>query len=175
MRITNLALAAAAFAFAACKPPAPADGAMANQASTDSVKAGIDAMNRAYTQHLLAGHADSVAAMYAADATLMPPNMAPAHGAEAIRAALNGMMAMGKPTSFTMRSENVVVAGPMAIERGRWTYGMMGPNNMAMADSGNYLVHWHNVGGKWMLMDDIWNSDHPAMAMPAAAPARHRS
>ncbi len=174
MRTASLALVATAFAFAACKPAAPADNAMASPAATDSVKSGIDAMNHAFTQHMMAGHVDSVVALYASDATVMPPNMAPAHGTAAIKTMMDGMMAMGKPTSFTLRSENVVVAGPMAIERGRWTYGMMGPNNMAMADSGNYLVHWHNMGGKWMMMNDIWNSDHPAMAMPAA-PARRRS
>jgi hypothetical protein len=36
-----------------------------------------------------------------------------------------------------------------------------------VTDTGKYLVHWKQVGGKWLLANDIWNSDLPAMPMPA--------
>src|SRR5437762_960456 len=38
------------------------------------------------------------------------------------------------------------------------------------ADSGKYVVHWMQENGKWLMMDDIWNSDTPAMPMAAPAP-----
>ena len=44
--------------------------------------------------------------------------------------------------------------------------------------SGKYLVHWMQRSGKWLIVDDIWNSDAPlpmapAPASPPAARPRH--
>jgi hypothetical protein len=41
-------------------------------------------------------------------------------------------------------------------------------------DSGKYLVRWVQQNGKWLLAQDIWNSDLPA-PMPPAAPAKAKS
>ena len=160
--------AVAVLALAACKPAAETpDQAQARMAAEgDSVKAGVTQMDNAFAEHMKAGHADSVAAFYADNASLMAPNMPAAHGAAAIKAALTSMLAQGKPTAFTLTPQEVSANGPMAIERGRYVFGSaMG------VDSGKYLVHWHKIGGTWKIVDDIWNSDNPAMPMPAA-PAR---
>jgi ketosteroid isomerase-like protein len=171
MRTVTIAVLAAAAALTACKP-APANDAAAMQASDDSVKTYIDNSNAAFSRAMVSGNMDTILMPYAPNATLMMPNMAPVSGADNIRAAMTGMMAEGKPTAFEIKSENVVVSGPMAIERGRYT--MSYPMGTAThADSGKFLVHWHNVGGKWVIVDDIWNSDLPPMVMPA--PARRRS
>lgn len=167
---TALALVAGVAVIVAFRS-APQDNANSRQVSDDSVRSAIDANNNAFMQHMLAGHGDSVAALYANDANVMPPNMAPMRGMDAIRAGMNGMLQMTKPTSFTLKSENVVVDGPMAIERGRYTWSEPGPNNTVVSDSGKYLVHWHKVGDRWVMKDDMWNSDNPP---PPPAPARRR-
>ena len=172
MQLKLLAVLSVAAALAACKP-APANDQASRRMSDDSVRTLIDLRNADFSHHMMAGHGDSLVTFYAADASVMPPNMPAMHGTEAIRAGLNGMLAQGLPTAFSLRSENVVVSGDMAVERGRWTWTMPGPNNAVVSDSGKYLVHWHKQGATWVMMEDMWNSDAP-MA-PPAAPARRRS
>ena len=169
MRTVTIALLAAAAVFAACKPAA--DNAAANQASDDSVKTTIDNMNAAFSRAIVSGNMDTILMAYAPNATVMMPNMAPVSGIDNIRAAMTGMLAELKPTAAELKSENVVISGPLAIERGR--YRMSVPmGNAVHADSGKYLVHWHNMNGRWVIVDDIWNSDLPPMPMPAAPRSR---
>jgi hypothetical protein len=64
----------------------------------------------------------------------------------------------------------------MAMERGRWHWafpaGAKLPPGMAAVDSGKYLAHWMQENGKWVMVDDIWNSDTPLpMAPPPPPPA----
>ncbi len=166
MRIRYLAVLT--LALAACKPQPETDEAMQARmsAEADSIKPALEALNRSFATHMVAGHADTLAAFYADNATIMAPNMAPAHGSAAIKAALTGMLQMAKPTAFSLRTGSVSANGPLAVESGRyvWTVG-------TAVDSGKYLVHWHRMNGKWMIVDDIWNSDNPEMPMPAPAPA----
>jgi ketosteroid isomerase-like protein len=172
MRIRYVAVLA--LALAACKPQAETEEA-ANarmSAEADSVKLGAAQMNVAFANDMKAGNVDSLMSFYADDATVMAPNAPAAHGTAAIRAAFNGMMAMGKPTAFTLTSDEVSANGPMAIERGHYSWTMMGPDNKPMTDNGKYLVHWHRIGGKWKIVQDMWSSDAAAMPMPAA-PAAH--
>jgi hypothetical protein len=83
--------------------------------------------------------------------------------------ALNGMAAM-KP-ALVLTTESVAANGPIAIEAGTYKFTFTPPGAPApMTDTGKYLVHWHKVGDKWMLVDNIWNSDLPAM--PAGPPAK---
>src|SRR5437773_11449054 len=51
-----------------------------------SAKAAIDAANAQWPRLTSTGHADSIAEFYAADAVIMPPNMATMHGKDAVRA-----------------------------------------------------------------------------------------
>jgi ketosteroid isomerase-like protein len=171
MRIRYFAVLA--LALAACKPQAETEEA-ANarmSAEADSVKAGVAQMNVAFANAMKSGNVDSLMARYADDATTMPPNMPAAHGTAAIRAAFTGMMTMGKPTAFALTADEVSANGPMAIERGHYSYTVMGPDNKPMTDNGKYLVHWHRIAGKWKIMQDMWSSDAAAMPMPA--PAAH--
>ena len=66
----------------------------------------------------------------------------------------------------------MVANGPLAIEAGTYKITFTPAGAPApITDTGKYLVHWHKVGDKWMMVDDIWNSDLPAMPMgPPAKP-----
>jgi ketosteroid isomerase-like protein len=174
MRITRFALAASAIALAACQKPA--DNPQAMQAHSDSVRAGVEAMNHQFAAHMMAGHVDSVVNMYTSDANVMPPNMASEHGTDAIRTGMNGMLAQGKPTAFTLTTSSLTVVGDHAVETGHYSWTQNGPGGKPMTDSGKYVVEWENAAGGWKIKNDIWNSDNPPMAMPAAPAARsHRS
>lgn len=174
MRIRYFAVLA--LALAACKPQPETEAAASARmsAEADSVKLGVAEMNAAFANDMKAGNVDSLMVRYADDATVMAPNMPAAHGTAAIRAAFTGMLAMGKPTAFTLTADEVSANGPMAIERGHYSWTMMGPDNKPMTDNGKYLVHWHKIGGKWKIMQDMWSSDAAAMPMPAAPAARAR-
>ena len=142
-----------------------------------SAKQAIDAANAQWAKLTSSGHADSLGEFYAADAVLMPPNMATVHGKDAIRAFF-AMMNQGPHATLTLRSESVVGSGPLAVERGRyhwaWPAGATLPAGMPAADSGKYVVRWAEQNGKWLIVDDIWNSDTPLPTPPAPPPAPAR-
>ncbi len=171
MRTTRY-LAVAAVALAACQASETQEQMQARiRAESDSARALIEQAAAAFGRLVSAGHADSLALMYAENAVLMPPNMPPATGRAAIRETFAGMLA-GGPTTVHLAVGSVVANGPIAIESGRYHMTMQPPAPApAMTDSGKYLVHWHRVDGAWRMAEDIWNSDVP---VEAPAPARRR-
>ena len=158
----------------ACRP------ASSSAADTSAAaKQAIDAANAQWPRLTSTGHADSIAEFYAADAIIMPPNMAATSGKEAIRAFFATMNTVDPKPTLTLRAEAVHGAGTMAMERGRWHWafpaGAKLPPGMAAVDSGKYIVHWMQENGKWVMVDDIWNSDMPLPTTPpppAPAPKR---
>jgi ketosteroid isomerase-like protein len=148
--------------------------ALACQAPDTSAaaKQAIDAANANWSRLTAAGHADSIAEFYHQNAVLMPPNMAPTRGKEAIRAWFAEMNPV-KPT-LSLRADSVWGSGNMAVEQGRWQFtwaaGTAPPGALAV-DSGKYLARWVNDGGRWLMVQDVWNSDLPPTP-PAPAPRR---
>ncbi|HLZ45560.1 MAG TPA: hypothetical protein VKQ05_07765 [Gemmatimonadales bacterium] len=65
-------------------------------------------------------------------------------------------------------------SGTLAVETGRWVWafpaGAKLPPGTPAVDSGKYIVRWAQQNGKWVMVDDIWNSDLP-LPTPAPAPA----
>jgi ketosteroid isomerase-like protein len=148
----------------ACLPPPPGSASDARKA--------IEAANASWARLTSTGHADSIAEYYAQNAVVMPPNMAPTRGKEAIRAFFATLNAV-KPT-LSLRTDSVWANGSAAVEQGRWWWKWTGapPPGMPGADSGKYVVRWVNEGGKWLMAQDIWNSDVALPMAAAPAPAR---
>ena len=149
----------------ACKP---AD-------TTTGAKQAIDAANAQWPRLTSGGHADSIAEFYAVDAVLMPPNMATVRGRDAIRAFFTVMNTIPSPRpTLTIRAVQVWGSGPMAIESGRWNYawpaGVKLPPGTPAVDSGKYIVRWEQQNGRWVIVDDIWNSDLPMPTPPPPPP-----
>jgi ketosteroid isomerase-like protein len=163
MRLRPFLLFLATTAFA-CQP---AD-------TTASAKQAIDVANAQWPRLTSSGHADSIAEFYAADAVLMPPNMATMRGKDAVRAFFATINTIDPRPSLTLRSENVLGSGTLAVETGRWHWafpaGAKLPPGMAAVDSGKYIVRWAQQSGKWLMVDDIWNSDSPVPTPPAPPP-----
>ena len=169
-RTMRVVLALGLGVVAGCAPKAEtaeqADQRMASEAT--AARTAIEASNQQFTAHFNAGHGDSVAARYAEDGRVMAPNMAVASGRQAIAASM-GMMA---GATLALTTESVAANGPLAIERGTYKITLTPPGATApITDTGKYLVHWRKVGDNWLMVDDIWNSDLPAMPMgPPAKP-----
>jgi ketosteroid isomerase-like protein len=152
---------------AACAPPQAAD-------SSAAAKTAIDAANATWPHLTSTGHSDSIADLYAANAVVMPPNMATVRGREAIRAFFATMNPL-TPT-LTLHADSVWGSGSWAVEQGRWHWtwatGKV-PPGAPPADSGKYIVRWVNEGGRWLMAQDIWNSDLPLPTSPAASAPKH--
>ena len=174
MRSTRFLAGAAALALAACQTTETPQQMQARiESESQAARTAIEQRATAFGQHVAAGHADSLAMMYAENASVMAPNMPTANGRDAIREMFAGMFRSG---SFQLHIavDNVVANGPLAVERGRYhlTFTPAG-GGTAVPDSGKYLVHWHRMNGDWKIVDDIWNSSVP-MPEPAPAPPRRR-
>ena len=139
------------------------------QSESAAAKTAIDSLSKEFANHMNMGHGDVVAGFYAPNAVVMPPNMPAATTADAIKAVMAEFVAM--KAQLTLSPQSVSANGPMAIERGTYSVTMTPAGAKApITDTGKYLAHWHQMDGKWMMVDDIWNSDLPAMPMPAGKP-----
>ena len=65
--------------------------------TTAEAKQAIDAANASWARLTAAGHADSLAQYYHANAVILPPNMAPVHGRDSIRAFFAVLNTMSSP------------------------------------------------------------------------------
>lgn len=152
----------------ACQPADTSAGA----------KQAIDAANAQWPRLTSSGHADSIAEFYAADAVLMPPNMATVRGKDAIRAFFAVINTIDPRPTLTLHAEEVLGSATLAVEKGRWHWafpaGAKLPPGTPAVDSGKYIVRWNQQNGKWLMVDDIWNSDLPLPVPPAPPPASRR-
>ena len=157
-------LVVAALACQAAPPPTD---------TSAEAKQAIDAADARWARLTAAGHADSIADLYHANGVMLPPNMPPVHGRDAIRGFMTMMNSMSSPPPvLTVRAESVWAQGPLALELGRWNFawaaGAKRPPGAPAADSGKYMVRWVNENGRWLMVQDIWNSDVALPTAPAA-------
>ncbi len=166
----------------ACSQPAPPD-------TSAAAKQAIDAANATWPHLTSTGHADSIADFYTQNAIVLPPNMAPMRytqnaivlppnmapmrGRDAIRQFF-GTLNTVSPT-LTLHADSVWGSGSMAVEQGRWRFewpaAAKRPPGAPAVDSGKYLARWVNENGRWLMAQDIWNSD---LALPMAPPRAAR-
>ncbi len=119
-------------------------------------KADFEAMSAKWKAAYDSGDGAAVAALYAEDAMLLPPNMEPVSGREAIAEFWTMVTANGGTTDLKVKE--VYSMGDMAAEVG--TYSGTAPDG-SHTDHGHYTIIWKKMDGKWMMYRDIWNSDMP--------------
>jgi uncharacterized protein (TIGR02246 family) len=141
------------------------DAAAANSAA--AVDTGAD-------EQAIRGHVDrwqklvkakdaaSIAALYAEDGAVMPPNAPIGKGRDSIQQTWASMMRT-PGFDLTITPEQILVSssGDMALDRG--TYSLtVAPDGTTQTDTGKYVVVWRKIGGEWKAAADIFNSDLPA-------------
>lgn len=174
MRRTVQLIAVSALALAGCGPQAskvesPEDAAKRMQSETAAARSAIDGANALYMAHFNALRGDSLAALFVEDGRMMPPNGPTAVGRQAIAAGIATMA--GSVPTIALTTLSVEANGPLAVEVGTYTFRLQPPGQTPpINDSGKYMVHWRKLGDRWMLVDDIWNSDLGGMPMAAAKP-----
>ena len=101
-----------------------------------------------------------VAALYAEDGVVNPPNESAVRGRTAIQSWAKGTM--GVFTSITLTPAESTISGNVGYEAGTYS-GTMASGS----DKGKYVIVLKRVGGQWLIAHDIFNSDMPPPAPPA--------
>jgi uncharacterized protein (TIGR02246 family) len=101
--------------------------------------------------------AEGLAAMYAEDAVMLPPNEPAIFGRDAIRAGFRETFG-----SLDLKAEiealEVVVDGDLAYVAGRYR---MWTGDGILVDRGKYVEIWRAIDGQWLIHRDIHNSSLP--------------
>jgi uncharacterized protein (TIGR02246 family) len=158
--VRNAARMIAALALLGAAAPAAAD----SKAAETAVRAGEAAWARAWN----AGDADAIVMLYAKYGLVMAPGAPPARGQAAIREFLVKDIAGGQKAGVTLtiaKGDEVVVSGKLAVHTGTWS---VSDKSGAVVDGGSYVDIWREAGGRWVIAQDIWNSDR-APSPPSAA------
>ncbi len=122
------------------------------------------AIRRLDREFMRAAHARDagalVAAFYAPDAVLMPPNHPLVKGQARIRAFLQGLIDGGL-SRIVLRTSRIESAGDLAYGRGAYTLTLTPPGGAPVEDAGKYVVVYRRQGrgGAWRAVADIFNSD----------------
>ena len=125
----------------------------------------LSAKSEAWEAAMNAKDVEGLAAIYAGDARLLPPNGEIATGRDAVRTIFGGLMDAG--ISADLVSIEAKVSGDVGYDVG--TYTMFSGD--AVVDTGKYIEIFHRGDdGEWLMTNDMWSSSVPAPAA-AAAPA----
>jgi uncharacterized protein (TIGR02246 family) len=163
-----LRLAVAVVAASACRPaphearPGGADATTAPLSAAD--QAAIRATDTAFVTAADAGDAAGLAALYLADASLMPPNARAIQGREGIRK-FWGAFADAYRINISVTAEEVEGRGDLAFSRGHYTLDLT-PKAKGAApahDEGKFLeILRRQPDGTWRYAVDMYSSDLPA-------------
>ena len=162
-----LRLAVAVVLASACRPaphearPGGADAAAAPLSAAD--QAAIRATDTAFVTGADAGDAAGLAALYLADASLMPPNAATIRGRDGIQK-FWGAFADAYRIRITVTADEVEGHGDLAYARGHYTLDLT-PKAKGGApehDEGKYLeILRRQPDGTWRYAVDMYSSDLP--------------
>ncbi len=126
----------------------------------DTDKTAMRAATDSFTVYVVQGRDSAAAAIYAENATLMPPNHGIVQGRAAIRAYLDSFPPL---TRFTAAPIEIDGRGDLAYLRGTYqmTFAPTG-NQPAPQDRGKFVeIRRKQTDGKWLIVVDIFNSDLP--------------
>ena len=152
----------------ACNKPTPATADSAavasgsNAASFDknAARTEIIRADSAWLRHMMAKNVDSLMTFYSPDAVSMSEGMKVARGTGAVRAAYVQAV-KGNMRNPTINPGAIEFSddGSLAYDHGSFTATMDGPNGKPINASGNYLNVWKKIGGRWVMVAEMSNSD----------------
>ena len=123
-------------------------------AAAGDATARIEARNQALADALNAGDSGAAAALYTADATILPPGSAVVRGPDNIAAHWQGVIDAGLKVGKLQTDEVFEIDGDNLVEVGNYElYSADGE----LAGAGHYVVYWRKADGKWFLYRDIYN------------------
>lgn len=121
----------------------------------------VEAGERRWLQAMNGGDAAAVAAVYAEDAHLLPPNADIIGGRPSIESFCKEFIALGASLSFELIA--VHEADDLCAAVGRYEMDLRPPGAEPQHDTGKYIEVWRrDADGEWRIFDDIFNSNLPA-------------
>lgn len=110
--------------------------------------------SKAWEDAFNAGDAKALAAIYAPDAKLLPPNSDFVQGREAIQEYWGPFI---EGVQGELEIQEVFVQGNLANVIGTYIIDVDGE----VVDRGKYIEVWKRTNGQWQLHRDIWNTSFP--------------
>ena len=159
-----LLLSVSALLLPACQAGEKSENNIAEVNSPAAVDTGADEQAiRGQVDHWLqfvkTKDAAAIAALYAEDGAVMPPNAPIGKGRAAIQQTWASMMQTpGFDLTFVPDQIIVSSSGDMALDRGTYKLAVA-PKGTTQTDIGKYVVVWRKIGGEWKAAADIFNSD----------------
>ncbi len=145
----------------------PVHGASSVSADEAAIRAQTANWEKAYN----GGDAKAVAALYAADAQLLPPSTPGMSGPAAILEYFTKDIAGSRSTGAVIvlnPKPDVGVSGNAGWESGTYKVTVKG----AVVEEGKFLSVSRKKNGKWLYIRDTWNADaSPAPCTSVASPA----
>ncbi len=120
---------------------------------------GLKAMQDVWQSAFDAKDPARLAAIYAEDGALLPPNSEQTNG----RAAIEAYWAEFQASGIGAEIQDTEVYAHSDIGYSVGTFVATDARG-ATLDEGKYVVIWRNVDGKWQMHRDIWNSSRPPPA-----------
>ena len=121
----------------------------------------IEAGEQEWLKAFNGGDAAGVAAKYAQNARLMPPNSDILDGRGAIEAFCKEFVATGAQISFSLLT--VHETSDVCAAVGTYEMTIPVPGEESQQDRGKYIEVWtRQSDGSWLIADDIFNSSLPA-------------
>ncbi len=121
----------------------------------------VEAVNQAYGKAVANRDTAGVAAVYASDAFLLPPNAPIAKGRQAIEAVVQAYFDAGAQ-SLDLDTVALEEQGDLVVEVGTYTLGVQPPGSDPVTDVGKYLqVFKRQADGSLRIAYDCFNSDQP--------------
>ncbi len=120
----------------------------------------IKAASKAWDEAFNAGDAKALAALYAPDAMMLPPNAEPVKGRKSIEEFWAGSIegVKGKLEIQEALVPEVLVQGDLAYSLNRFTILDV---DGEVVDRGKYVAIWKRGDGQWRIYRDILNTSLP--------------
>ena len=126
------------------------------KAQLPATKATIEKLNDAFVSAFNKGDFAAVGAMYAEDATALPPGSSMINGRSNIQTFWT--QAGQGISDVKLTTVDVKPLGPNSA-REIGTFSLMTKGQQSQQVVGKYVVVWQKVGNDWKLATDIWNAD----------------
>jgi uncharacterized protein (TIGR02246 family) len=136
--------------------------------NTEEVRAAIAAIDKKFMEDTNRGDAAAGAAAYTDDAILMPPNLSPLEGKQAIEQYLAEIAPQFQASNFQLSILEVDVQGAITVVCGTYSANITIPGvDAPIEDRGKTLQVWKKqADGSWKIHRDIWNSNMPIPLLP---------
>jgi uncharacterized protein (TIGR02246 family) len=147
---------------AAATSDSAAGVAAASTADAGEARQAIEASNTKFVDAVKRSDSTTVADNYTDDAIVMASGTEAWRGRDAVRKGFTGMMTQAPAKEFSLKTDDVMVGGDLAVETGSYEMTVQPKGGKEMKDKGKYVVVWkRQADGSWKIVRDIFNSDVP--------------